>query len=73
MGLLDRFTRRPASADPQALITQGNAAEDAGRPEDALKLYDQAIAIAPELARAHLNRGNALMALQDFDAAIQSF
>jgi len=59
--------------DPLKLITEGNAAEDAGRPGDALKLYDQAIEIAPKLARAHLNRGNALMALQDFDAAIQSF
>ena len=61
------------SPDPQALIVAGNAAEDEGRPSDALKLYDQAIAVAPEFARAHLNRGNALMALQDFDAAIKAF
>ena len=61
------------SPDPQALIAAGNAAEDEGRPADALKLYDQAIAGAPEFARAHLNRGNALMALQDFDAAITAF
>jgi tetratricopeptide (TPR) repeat protein len=77
MALFDRFTRRsdPAAAlpDPQALIAAGNAAEDEGRPADALKLYDQAIAVAPEFARAHLNRGNALMALQDFDAAIKAF
>jgi protein O-GlcNAc transferase len=62
-----------APSDPQALIAAGNTAEDHGRPEDALKLYDQAIAAAPEFARAHLNRGNALMALQDFDAAIKAF
>jgi protein O-GlcNAc transferase len=84
LGLFDRFTSRsgrtsvdpPTSAkppDPQALIAAGNAAEDEGRPAEALKLYDQAIAAAPEFARAHLNRGNALMALQDFDAAIQAF
>lgn len=73
MGLLDRFTRRPASTDPQALIAAGNAAEDEGRPADALKLYDQAIASAPENARAHLNRGNALMSLQDFDGAIKAY
>ncbi len=84
MGLFDRFTSRfgrapvetPTAAtppDPQALIAAGNAAEDEGRPADALKLYDQAIAVAPEFARAHLNRGNALMALQDFDAAIKAF
>ena len=59
--------------DPQALIAAGNAAEDQGRPGDALKLYDQAIAGAPEFAAAHLNRGNALMALQDLDAAIKAF
>jgi protein O-GlcNAc transferase len=78
LGLFDRFTRRSGRApdeppDPQALIAAGNAAEDEGRPADALKLYDQAIACAPELARAHLNRGNALMALNDFDAAINAF
>ena len=84
MGLFDRFTSRSGRAseepptpaklpDPQALIVAGNVAEDEGRPADALKLYDQAIAGAPEFARAHLNRGNALMALQDFDAAIKTF
>jgi protein O-GlcNAc transferase len=82
LGLFDRFVRRSAPApaqspvappDPQALIAAGNAAEDQGRPEDALKLYDQAVAAAPEFARAHLNRGNALMALQDLDAAIKAF
>ena len=60
-------------ADPQALIAAGNEAEDQGRPADALKLYDQAIAAAPDLARAHLNRGNALMALKDLEAAIKAF
>ena len=73
MGLFDRITGRSKPADPQALIAEGNTAEDAGRPGDALKFYDQAIAIAPELARAHLNRGNALMAQQDFDRAIKAF
>jgi predicted O-linked N-acetylglucosamine transferase (SPINDLY family) len=84
LGLFDRFTRRPAGAsveppmaatpaNPQELIAAGNAAEDQNRLEDALKLYDQAIAGAPEFARAHLNRGNALMALQDFDAAIEAY
>jgi protein O-GlcNAc transferase len=57
----------------QALIAAGNEAEDQGRPGDALKFYDQAIASAPEFARAHLNRGNALMALEDFDEAIKAY
>jgi predicted O-linked N-acetylglucosamine transferase (SPINDLY family) len=78
LGLFDRFTRRSGGApanpsDPEALIAAGNAAEDEGRPADALKLYDQSIAGAPGLARAHLNRGNALMALKEFDAAIEAF
>jgi protein O-GlcNAc transferase len=80
LGLFDRFVRRSAPvptpvtpSDPQALIAAGNAAEDQGHLEDALKLYDQAIAVAPEFARAHLNRGNALMALQDLDAAMKAF
>jgi protein O-GlcNAc transferase len=74
LGLFDRFTSRSGRApDLQALIAAGNAAEDEGRPAAALKLYDQAITVAPEFARAHLNRGNALMSLQDFDAAINAF
>jgi protein O-GlcNAc transferase len=82
LGVFDRFVRRADSApiqppatptDPQALIVEGNAAEDEGRVEEALKLYDQAVAIAPESARAHLNRGNALMALKDLDSAIKAF
>jgi len=73
LGLFDRFTRRPASPDPKALIAAGNAAEDEGRPGDALEFYDQVIASTPEHARAHLNRGNALMSLGDFDAAIEAF
>jgi predicted O-linked N-acetylglucosamine transferase (SPINDLY family) len=77
LGMFDRFTRRSDRAatppDPQALIAEGNAAEDEGRLADALKAYDQAIAVAPEFARAHLNRGNALMGLQDFDASIKAF
>jgi protein O-GlcNAc transferase len=78
MGLFDRFTRSagapepvaaPAARDPQQLIAEGNAIEDQGRPEEALKLYDEAVALAPTMARGHLNRGNALMTLGDFDAA----
>ncbi len=74
MGLLDKLIGRPGRAsDPQALIAEGNQAEDQGRLQEALKLYDQAIAEAPEFARAYLNRGNALMAMKDLDAAISAF
>jgi predicted O-linked N-acetylglucosamine transferase (SPINDLY family) len=73
LGLFDRFSKDPKAPDPLALIAEGNAAEDEGRLADALKLYDQAITVAPELGRAHLNRGNALMSLRDFDGAIKAF
>jgi protein O-GlcNAc transferase len=76
MGLFDRF--RPgekaasnasaAKADisePNSLtlISEGNALEDAGRFEDALKCYEAAIQQSPRLARAHLNCGNVLLAM----------
>jgi protein O-GlcNAc transferase len=80
MGLFDRFTRRadapppaPAARDPQQLIAAGNAIEDQGRVQEALLLYDEAVALAPTLARAHLNRGNALMALGEFNTASDAY
>jgi protein O-GlcNAc transferase len=80
MGLFDRYTRRagapepaPAARDPQQLIAEGNAIEDQGRVQEALRLYDEAVALAPTLARAHLNRGNALMTLGDFNNAGEAY
>ncbi|HXC59612.1 MAG TPA: tetratricopeptide repeat protein [Steroidobacteraceae bacterium] len=66
MGLFDR-------RDPQRLIAKGNEIEDQGQVQEALKLYDEAVRVAPTLARAHLNRGNALMTLGDFDAAGEAY
>lgn len=45
------------------LIEEGNQLEDDGNAESALAIYQQAIAIAPESSRAHLNAGNALRLL----------
>jgi predicted O-linked N-acetylglucosamine transferase (SPINDLY family) len=51
------------------LIAEGNRAEDAGRLDEARRLYEEALAAAPGYARAHLNLGIALEALRDADGA----
>jgi predicted O-linked N-acetylglucosamine transferase (SPINDLY family) len=51
------------------LIAEGNRAEEAGRLDEARRLYEKALAAAPGYARAHLNLGIALEALQDADGA----
>jgi protein O-GlcNAc transferase len=82
MGLLDRLHAsaggkvEPPSSDEAAAvraITDGNALEDAGRPAEALRRYDDAVRLAPRLARAHLNRGNALLAMTDATGAADAF
>lgn len=45
------------------LIAQGNACEDAGEFDAALDRYREALSIAPNYPRAHLNVGNALRLL----------
>lgn len=51
------------------LIAEGNRAEDAGRLDEARRLYEEALAAAPGYARAHLNLGVALEALRDAEGA----
>jgi predicted O-linked N-acetylglucosamine transferase (SPINDLY family) len=55
------------------LIVEGNRAEDEGRVEDARRLYEEAVGAAPGYARAHLNLGVALEALQNADGARRCF
>ena len=55
-----------------ALIAQGNSAESAGRLEEARELYREAVRLAPQYARAHLNLGIALEALGDSAGAVAS-
>ncbi|HZQ59765.1 MAG TPA: tetratricopeptide repeat protein [Casimicrobiaceae bacterium] len=89
MGVLERLkgawrTRPEASQATDApaldrqqralqLIAAGNAHEDAGDCDAALRCYDAAVAVAPRLARAHLNRGNALLATQRLDDALAAY
>ena len=60
-------------AGADALITQGNALEDAGSLEQAEALYRRAIALAPEHARAHLNLGIVLAAQARQDDAAAAY
>ena len=47
--------------DASSLIDQGNSFEDQGHLDQALARYEAAIRLTPNLARAHLNRGNVLL------------
>ena len=52
-----------------ALIDEGNAFEKQGRIPEAMARYEAAVQVDPKCARAHLNRGNILLAGAQFDAA----
>ena len=45
-----------------AMIDEGNALEEQGRIAEAMARYDAAVQADPQCARAHLNRGNILLA-----------
>jgi len=55
------------------LLAQGLELEQRGQPEEALRRYDQAIALAPNLARAHFNRGTILLDRGDAQDALEAF
>jgi predicted O-linked N-acetylglucosamine transferase (SPINDLY family) len=61
------------SEKADALIAQGNSAEDAGRLEEAAALYREALRLAPRAAKAHLNLGIALQALGDEAGAVACY
>ena len=48
-------------------------AGEAGRPAEALRFLDQLVAVVPNAAEAHGNRGIALMSLERLDEAEQAF
>ena len=54
-------------------VEQGNAALQAGKPEEALAHYDKAVAKLPAAAGVHFDRGAALYALSRFEEAGQEF
>ena len=86
MGLFDRLrSTGPAATDSRAnkaalseqdaarLIESGHALEAQGRLDEAMQCYLDAIRIAPNPARAHLNRGNVLVLKGDLEGALEAF
>jgi predicted O-linked N-acetylglucosamine transferase (SPINDLY family) len=82
MGLFDRFRTlvggreiADENGEQNALgsIAEGNAHEDDGRLDEAMRCYEAAIRLAPYLARAHLNRGNVLLAMDDAEGALAAY
>ena len=56
-----------------ALIAEGNKAENSGNLREACEQYRKAVLTAPGYAKAHLNLGIGLEAAGDIDAAIRSY
>ena len=55
------------------LINQASLCEKSGNYDEALKYYNQAIAINPKNALAYIDRGNARSKLGDNEGAIKDF
>jgi len=55
------------------LIEEGHALEANGKFDEALQRYSDAIRIAPNPARAHLNYGNAKLLKRDLQGALNAF
>ncbi|MBS0556598.1 MAG: tetratricopeptide repeat protein [Proteobacteria bacterium] len=75
-GLFRRATtpqHRSSAQSPDVLIATGNAHEDRGEFETAREIYQRAVALSPDSARAHLNLGNALSALGNAGAALDCY
>lgn len=60
-------------ARAETLLKAGNAHEDGGQPEHAIPLYEAATQVSPDMARAHLNLGNALLATADHGGALRAY
>jgi len=74
MGLFDRFrTTAPSGQDATRLIEQGHALEAQGKLDEAMLCYLEAIRLAPNPARGHLNRGNVLLLQGDLQGALDAF
>jgi tetratricopeptide (TPR) repeat protein len=58
---------------PEYLMSLGNALQQLGRLDDALKAYDRGVMFKPEDAELWKSMGNVLMKLERFDEAVLSF
>lgn len=65
----------PISQSEQAvqLIDRGNQLEENGQMNEALRLYEKAIEMAPALARAYLNKGNVLLQMEKIPDAVTMY
>lgn len=70
---VDESDIEKAKLDSLRLINEGNAMEEAGQLQEALRYYETAAQIAPDFARAHLNRGNILLAQGNPVAALDAY
>ena len=57
------------SADAQALVKQGQKLNSEGKQDEALRLYQKALELSPDLYEAHLESGVALDLKGDYGAA----
>lgn len=62
----------PAPEQANQLLAQGNAFEDNGDLEAALRCYREAVSLAPDNPRAYMNVGNALQRLGRLDEALSA-
>jgi Tfp pilus assembly protein PilF len=81
MGIFDRLRSaapppgKPDTSEQDAtrLIDQGHALQAQGKLDEAMQCYREAIRLAPNPARGHLNRGNVLLLQGDLDGALDAF
>jgi len=86
MGIFDRFRSSGQTVadlnvskvgnseqDATRLIEAGHVLEAEGRLDEAMQCYMDAIRLAPNPARAHLNRGNVLLLKGDLSGALDAF
>jgi len=86
MGLFDRFRSTGQSSvdrnvskqnsserESTCLIEEGHVLEAQGRIDEAMQCYLEAIRLAPNPARAHLNHGNVLLLKGDLKGALDTF
>jgi len=62
-----------AEQDQIRLIDEGHVLEAQGRLDEAMQRYLDAIRLAPNPARGHLNRGNVLLLQGDLNGALDAF
>jgi tetratricopeptide (TPR) repeat protein len=84
MGIFDRLRSSAPSRsgdgkpdttgqDATRLIDEGHALEAQGKLDEAMQCYREAIRLAPNPARGHLNRGNVLLLQGNLDGALDAF